>query len=304
MNKANLRGLVEEIFNNLLDSMNTNKDISKAHVITYLNGAVDMLLDLSDHGSEDLGGDSGAATSSYKDIVKASLMSYKKTNATFDELTRMHDKNIKEHATETIDIATLTSKFNEIQAQMTEEISKANKTISSLTTRVKLLQETANMDSLTRVFNRRALDLFLHSTVTNTNMVNNMHLLMIDIDDFKKINDTHGHVTGDKVLIFVANILKKTLRDGDKIFRYGGEEFVVILNRNSDSECESVANRLLKLISSSNLIYLGEKLSVTVSIGITKMLEGDLAELMLSRADKALYVSKFNGKNQASRMYE
>ncbi|MDQ7067948.1 MAG: GGDEF domain-containing protein [Sulfurimonas sp.] len=121
---------------------------------------------------------------------------------------------------------------------------------------------------------------------------------MLDIDDFKVINDTFGHVAGDKVIMFIANILRSTLRDGDKVFRYGGEEFVIILNRITPEVCLEVTNRILKLIRSNQLIYKGHPLSVTISIGATQYTNGDTPESIITRADKALYKSKINGKDQ------
>jgi diguanylate cyclase (GGDEF)-like protein len=123
-------------------------------------------------------------------------------------------------------------------------------------------------------------------------------MLMLDLDDFKQINDNYGHVAGDKILIFISNILKQTLREGDKIFRYGGEEFIIILNRTDNIFCSKIANRILELIRANNLIYKGETLHATASIGTAVFIEGDTPDTFISRADKALYQAKKNGKNQ------
>jgi diguanylate cyclase (GGDEF)-like protein len=133
---------------------------------------------------------------------------------------------------------------------------------------------------------------------SNSDLPYDFHLLILDIDDFKSVNDKHGHLAGDKVLIFIANILKKTLRDGDKVFRYGGEEFVIILNRIDDEHCHKVTKRLLELIRSNKLIYKGEGLRVTMSVGATKYSAGDTPDSIIARADKALYKAKARGKNQ------
>jgi diguanylate cyclase (GGDEF)-like protein len=124
---------------------------------------------------------------------------------------------------------------------------------------------------------------------------------MIDIDDFKVVNDTYGHVAGDKILIYLTHLLRKTLRDGDKIFRYGGEEFVVILNRISSDVCLDITNRLLELIRSNQLLYKGDSINITISVGTTQYHKGDTQDSLLERADKALYRSKTNGKNQMNR---
>jgi diguanylate cyclase (GGDEF)-like protein len=187
---------------------------------------------------------------------------------------------------------------------MTKEVKKANEVISELSNKVKVLEQTSNLDPLTKVLNRRALISYLKEVCTNKDIPYTLHILMIDIDNFKSINDNYGHITGDKILIFIANILRKALRDGDKIFRFGGEEFTIILNRNSDKESEAIANRLLKLISSNNLIYMGQKISITASIGMTKFIENDTPDSLMGRADKALYKSKNDGKNMVSKVCE
>ena len=100
------------------------------------------------------------------------------------------------------------------------------------------------------------------------------------------------------MLIFIANTLKKTLRDGDKIFRYGGEEFIIILNRIDDIHCKATTNRLIKLIRENKLIYKGSDIQATISVGATKFKEGDSPDSLIARADTALYKAKENGKDQ------
>jgi len=198
-------------------------------------------------------------------------------------------------------LETLTTKFSEIQTHMTNEVKKANQIISELSEKVKTLEETTNLDPLTKVFNRRALISYLDGVCANKTTPL-MHAIMLDIDNFKTINDTYGHIAGDKILIFISNILRKTIKEGDKIFRFGGEEFTVILNRNNDDESEAIANRILKLISSNKLVYMGENILVTASIGMTKLIQNDTPDTLISRADKALYASKHNGKNMVSKV--
>jgi diguanylate cyclase (GGDEF)-like protein len=138
----------------------------------------------------------------------------------------------------------------------------------------------------------------LESLCDNKSYAKDVHLYMIDIDDFKSINDTYGHIVGDKVLIFLANILRKTLREGDKIYRYGGEEFVVVLNRIQRSECLKVAQRIVSLVDINKLIYKELNVNVTISLGITSLKDDDTPDSFIARADKALYEAKKNGKNR------
>lgn len=304
MEKNDLKALVEEIYENLLERINAEEEATKEQIVNYLKDAIDIVSNINDKDLDSIEHAKAAFNNSYKELVKQSINSYKNTNEKFGELTKLNKQTLQECDDKKIDLSTLTTKFNDIQVHMTEEVKKANQVISELTEKVKILEEASNLDPLTRVFNRRALISYLKNVCANKDIPHVLHVLMIDIDDFKVINDNYGHIAGDKILIFISNILKRTLRDGDKIFRFGGEEFTIILNRNTDEQTEAIASRLLKLISSNNLIYMGEKISVTASIGITNFIKGDTPDTLISRADKALYISKHSGKNKISKVYE
>jgi diguanylate cyclase (GGDEF)-like protein len=123
-------------------------------------------------------------------------------------------------------------------------------------------------------------------------------VLMLDLDDFKKLNDTHGHLMGDQALRATADVLRKTLRTTDTICRYGGEEFLVVLPETSVEDGSVLATRLFTAVE-----FQGEKmkLPITVSIGLAGMRsESDEAEAILQRADRALYASKARGRNRFS----
>lgn len=304
MEKSDLKALVEQIYENLLERIDAEEEASKGQVIGYLKDAIDIVTNINDRDLDTIEHAKESFKNSYKEIVKESLNSYKDTNEKFGELTLLNKETIDKCNEQHIDLSVLSEKFNEIHSHMSDEVKKANRVISDLHQKVKVLEETTNLDPLTKVFNRRALSSYLLDVCANKNMANELHLIMLDIDNFKNINDQYGHIAGDKILIFISNILRKTLRDGDKIFRYGGEEFIVVINRNSNEQSELIANRLLQLISSNNLIYMGERISVTASIGITKLKENDSPDSVLSRADKALYNSKKSGKNMVSKAFD
>jgi diguanylate cyclase (GGDEF)-like protein len=301
MQKNDLKALVEQIYENLLERIDAEKEASKAQVIGYLKDAIDIVTNINDKDLDTLEHAKESFKNSYKEIAKESLNSYKTTNEKFGELTKLNKDTVEKCNEQHIDLNALSEKFHDIHTHMSDEVNKANKVISDLHQKVKILEETSNLDPLTKVFNRRALSSYLSEVCSNKSVPYTLHVMMIDIDNFKTINDKYGHVAGDKILIFISNILRKTLRDGDKIFRYGGEEFTIVINRNSNEQCEIIANRLLHLISSNNLIYMGERISVTASIGVTKLKESDTPDSLLSRADKALYNSKKSGKNMVSK---
>lgn len=300
MKKDDLKSLVTQMYKELLDNIDSQETPSKEQVVDYLEDAVNTIKKIDDDQIDSIEHAKLAFTNAYKEIAKKSISSYKATNDKFQELGKMHQSVLEEVQDKLIDLPTITSKFNEIQAHMTEEVQKANSIITQLNMQIKNLEEDSNLDGLTKVFNRRALDRYLQKITQKGNLQHELHLLILDIDDFKSINDTYGHVVGDKILIFIANLLRNTLRDGDKVFRYGGEEFVIILNRITAEKCEEIAERILHTISTNTLLYKGESVNVTISIGATKYIDGDTPESLIDRADKALYNSKKQGKNQLS----
>ena len=304
MQKNDLKALIEEIYENLLERIDAEEKATKEQIVNYLRDTINIVSNIKDEDINSIEHTKEAFNNSYKELIKQSISSYQNTNQRFGELTELNKETLKECNNNQIDLNTLTTKFHDIQTHMTDEVKKANQVISELTEKVKILEEASNLDPLTKVFNRRALISYLKTVCAKKDTLHALHILMIDIDDFKVINDNYGHIAGDKILIFISNILKKTLRDGDKIFRFGGEEFTITLNRNTPEQAEIIANRVLKLISSNNLIYMGEKISVTASIGITKFLKNDTPDTLITRADKALYISKHSGKNRISKVCE
>ena len=239
----------------------------------------------------------------YKQLAIESIHSYEKSTKNMDSIAKKQQQQLESIPTfqeeeGMIDLNSLKEKFSSIQDHMIQEVERANAQIHHLKEKVKLLDEKNNLDALTKAFNRRALQNYLKKLTEKKQLKRELHLLMIDIDDFKHINDKYGHVAGDKILVFIAQTLKKTLREGDKVFRYGGEEFVVILNRIDTQSCTKIVNRILNLISSNILIYKNDTIQVTVSAGGTRFLPGDTPETILERADKALYEAKRTGKNK------
>jgi diguanylate cyclase (GGDEF)-like protein len=125
-------------------------------------------------------------------------------------------------------------------------------------------------------------------------------VMFIDIDNFKNVNDTYGHKTGDDVLIMVANSISHSLRKMDVPTRWGGEEFVVILPGASIVVLKAAAERIRMLIEKSYLVLAEDKLTVTVSIGAAMSIADDTVEEIVSRADKLMYLSKNRGRNQVT----
>lgn len=302
MKNDDFKSLLTDMYTNLLEHIDAQENTTKEQLLNYLQDAADVISNIDETNLDSTSHTKYNFTNAYKQIAQAGISSYKETNNRFIELSHMHEDAIEKtkiaYQDAQIHLPSITEKFNEIQTHMTDEVSRANSVISSLTKQVAELEKTSNIDSLTQVFNRRALTTYLNDICSKKDIPYELHLLVLDLDDFKDINDKYGHIAGDKVLIFISNILRKTLRDGDKVFRYGGEEFIIILNRIDDEHCKKIADRILKLVSSNNLIYHSESLHVTLSMGSTKYLPNDTLDTLISRADKALYKAKKNGKNQ------
>lgn len=163
------------------------------------------------------------------------------------------------------------------------------------------LQETSQRDGLTGLYNRS----FFYEQISNEvsrarRYERSLSLLLVDIDYFKKINDTYGHLAGDEVIRIVALKLLKTLRDSDTLVRYGGEEFALILPHLNMQEGAIVAERLRCIIEKEIIIFEEKEIQTTVSIGVSEITEGITADQLIKKADKALYTSKEEGRNRVT----
>ena len=156
----------------------------------------------------------------------------------------------------------------------------------------------ATTDSLTQIKNRATFDEYLCKSIEN--YINNgdiFSLIICDIDYFKKVNDTYGHVIGDRVLEAMAVKLKVSMRSGDFISRYGGEEFGVILLKTNLEGAVIVAENMRNAVETTVFNVEGNKMHITVSFGCAEVAAGDTPDTLIKRADKQLYQAKSNGRN-------
>ncbi len=235
------------------------------------------------------------------DIAKESIKEFNKTNENIKKISKKSsvDLNKITKDIEELDSTKLIASFNEFHSNLLETLKEADTTIIKLQEEVLKLEKESNIDPLTKLYNKRALlkdiENILHF---GKDKKLDLALIIFDLDDFKKINDTYGHIAGDKTLIYVGKVLKNTLRKEIKTYRFGGEEFVVILNRTEIEKAKKIAERILKIISESKLIYKSNTIQITMSGGVTSHQIGDTADLIIERADKALYEAKTSGKNR------
>jgi two-component system, cell cycle response regulator len=160
------------------------------------------------------------------------------------------------------------------------------------------LKTLAITDSLTGLYNRRH---FYHELEIEISRVirhdHRLSLLLIDIDDFKKYNDRHGHIDGDKVLRKTADLIASCMRKMDSAYRYGGEEFTVILPETGCSSAIKLAQRIRRIIA-TYFLAVPDRRKITVSIGVTEFDSEDSLAEFIHRADKAMYEAKASGRNQ------
>lgn len=163
------------------------------------------------------------------------------------------------------------------------------------------LKELAIRDGLTGLYNHQEFYFRLESEISYSKRHgHHLSLVMMDIDNFKGINDTYGHLVGDKVLKEVARILLEYVRSSDVVCRYGGEEFTVILPETDTKEALETADRIKRKIEEFRITdEKGKIIYVTVSIGVaTYPKDGTTSRLLLNNADHALYAAKLKGKNR------
>lgn len=159
--------------------------------------------------------------------------------------------------------------------------------------------ETAFKDPVTGVNNRAA---FEQSLLRETDLAQRhgtpLSLIMLDIDHFKRINDHYGHVFGDSVLRALGEIVTSCTRVSDTVFRYGGEEFVLILSNTDLPGATILARRICDAVQSSPLVHDGVSVRMTVSLGVAERVNNEPGRLLVQRADTALYRAKDGGRNQ------
>jgi diguanylate cyclase (GGDEF)-like protein len=162
------------------------------------------------------------------------------------------------------------------------------------------LTEASRFDALTATLNRRAIDEVLSAEVLRARRLKDVFsVLMIDADHFKDINDRHGHAAGDRGLQHLGTVFTTQMREIDRVGRYGGEEFVVVLPGTSVSEARLLADRLRERVEALPLRWQERSITLTISVGVAQWQgDGDQVSELLARADAALYRAKQSGRNR------
>jgi len=192
-------------------------------------------------------------------------------------------------------------RFKNLLIEYINMIKNVGRLISTIGLNFAVVSESeAKIDPLTGVFNRRSMEIMLINQLSIAKLTNTpFSLAMLDIDDFKKVNDTYGHLVGDYVLRNLAIIIRENLRKSDFIFRYGGEEFLILLPFTDIDSAKYVMEKIRKKIEENIFKCEGLKLKITVSIGISQFTEKTLSiDTLIDEADKNLYIAKKTGKNK------
>ncbi len=184
------------------------------------------------------------------------------------------------------------SRWTLLMKEHQEELNEIN---AILENKNKKFETLASTDSLTGLYNRyKFSELYISSYTSMIQRHNKMSLILLDIDFFKKVNDTYGHNRGDQVLIQISHTLLRTLRNIDIICRWGGEEFVAILPTAPLDIANMIAEKIRKSIEELEIDVVGK---VNASFGVAEVKEGESMEDVVDRADKALYLAKDSGRN-------
>jgi diguanylate cyclase (GGDEF)-like protein/PAS domain S-box-containing protein len=175
------------------------------------------------------------------------------------------------------------------------DITEKKETQLELEYKNRILSEMSSIDGLTKIGNHRALIERLKAEIAEASRTSRpLSIAIFDIDDFKKVNDSKGHVYGDQVLVDIASIMKKSIRGADFAGRYGGEEFMVIFPNTTLSVAKKISERIRQAVEEYNYV---DGLRITISGGVGQYNNETITELVHS-ADTRLYTAKRNGKNQ------
>lgn len=195
-----------------------------------------------------------------------------------------------------------TRNFVDESREFETDLMESTQEISILKDELDHARRMAATDALTGLHNRRGFNQAMNEAIENNHRQDDyISLLIIDIDHFKKVNDNHGHLVGDKVLVGISQILQKQMRGRDYLSRFGGEEFAVILRQTPITGAFTVAESLRKVVEKLQLKHVktGQQLErVTISIGVASYRKGESMKDYIGRCDHALYRAKSLGRNR------
>ncbi|AXS79204.1 GGDEF domain-containing protein [Dechloromonas sp. HYN0024] len=247
-----------------------------------LAGFVDQLADFAD------------ATSDYHDKIESCAEKISSAND-ISELETVLGEVMRE--TKTIQISAQRSR-DELRTTQ-KKVQESEARITELERELETTSDLVRHDQLTGVLNRRGLEeIFAKEASRATRHDTSLCVALIDIDNFKKLNDSMGHDTGDQALIHLATICRETLRPQDTVARYGGEEFIILLPDTPLDDAVSALTRLQRELTKKFFLHANDKVLITFSAGVTQMTAEDTQATVIKRADDGMYKAKQTGKNR------
>lgn len=201
-------------------------------------------------------------------------------------------------------VARQTRQIRQSVSALSEQLETYHQQITTLQVELEKAREQSFTDGLTRVSNRLHFEQLLSGLAEDLDNETNIQpfcLMLIDLDQFKQINDRFGHRVGDEILVLIAGILKSTIKGRDTVARYGGDEFTILLPQTRLDEAQSLAGELCNSVrvrevrAKSSGVSFGH---MTVSIGVAEYQKGEGAASLVDRTDKALYLAKQGGRDQ------
>lgn len=211
------------------------------------------------------------------------------------ELNQVLDEVLRE--TRTMQGEALKSRDRMLQAR--QEVQEAEERINQLEAKLQHMSELVREDQLTGSLNRRGLDdVFERETARADRRGTPLCLAILDLDDFKRLNDTYGHLAGDEALKHLVKVVKGTLRSIDVIARFGGEEFCILMPETTVEAASATMTRLQRELTKHFFLHDNEKVLITFSCGVALRLPNEDQASLVQRADKAMYQAKHSGKNR------
>lgn len=272
--------LSEQLFREhmIKDEIQGAEDI-QANLISLINN-------LHEHA-----GDVAKESASFSDVLEDSLDSLKKSE---DGETSLPVESV------IAALSTHTKKMSETTRLFQDRMDEAQAEIQSLKEELNKSRQDARVDPLTNLFNRRTFDAELEMLTAGNQSITSSFVL-VDVDHFKRFNDTYGHLMGDKVLQYVGKLLKDSCPEPMIPVRYGGEEFAVLMPGSTQETASKLAEEIRAKIQAIRIKQKksGEVISsITASFGVSQLIPGETPEKLIERTDKALYEAKESGRNR------
>ena len=238
--------------------------------------------------------DFSESTSGYHDKIESCAEKISKAS-NISELSNVLDEVM--HETRLVQLNAQRSR-DEMQA-MRQRVDESEKEVVRLQGELAQASEMVRHDPLTGALNRKGMDEVLERELAQAQRHDStLCIALLDIDNFKKLNDTHGHQVGDEALVHLARVTRETIRPQDSLARYGGEEFIILLPDTTLDEAVKAVTRLQRELTRKFFMNKNEKLLITFSAGVAEKSRDEPSEQVIQRADAAMYLAKRSGKNR------